>query len=226
MYNPIHVTQASNLVNMNRRPRGAEEVRAALLRAARRRFADEGPAASLRDIAADAQVNIGLIHHYFGNKAELLGAVMTDLVERAQQGAQPFASFDEVLELLLAYTTTGDPGSNEYVRIVAWLLLAGENPRDYQQEFSLPSVAELAGREHRGLLLLLLTTIFGWGIFGSHLSSLVGYDTPTTAANDLTSALQQIATTGQPAPPKTKAQPSPSSSKPSRPTKARQNKNA
>jgi AcrR family transcriptional regulator len=188
---------------MNPRPHGAEEVRAALLGAARKRFAEEGPRASLRDIAADAQVNSGLIHHYFGTKTELLGAVMTDLVERAQRGAQPFASFDEALELLLADTPTGNPGSNEYARIVAWLLLTGENPRDYQKEFSLPGVAELAGPQRRGLLLLLLTAIFGWGIFGSHLSSLVGYESPTSAAKDFTTALQAIASAPQSQPHKT-----------------------
>jgi AcrR family transcriptional regulator len=154
----------------------------------------------MRDIAADAQVNSGLIHHYFGTKAELLGAVMTDLVDRAQRGAQPFASFDEALRLLLADISTGHPGSNDYVRIVAWLLLSGEDPRHYQEEFSLPGVAELAGPERRGLLLLLLTAIFGWGIFGSHLSSLVGYQSPTSAAKDFSTALQRIASAGQPRP--------------------------
>jgi AcrR family transcriptional regulator len=188
---------------MSRRPHGAEEVRAALLGAARKRFAEEGPRASVRDIADDAQVNSGLVHHYFGTKTDLLGAVMTDLVERAQQGAQPFASFDEALEVLVADSSTGDAGSNDYVRIVAWLLLSGEDPRDYQEEFSLPGVAELAGPERRGLLLLLLTAIFGWGIFGSHLSSLVGYQSPTSAAKDFTTALQGIASAGQPQPHKT-----------------------
>jgi AcrR family transcriptional regulator len=188
---------------MNQRPHGADEVRAALLGAARKRFAEEGLRASVRDIAADAQVNSGLVHHYFGTKTELLGAVMTDLVDRAQRGAQPFDSFDEALELLVADSSTGDPGSNDYVRIVAWLLLSGEDPRDYQEEFSLPGVAELAGPERRGPLLVLLTAIFGWGIFGSHLSSLVGYESPASAAKDFTTSLQGMASAGQPRPHKT-----------------------
>jgi AcrR family transcriptional regulator len=185
---------------VSRRPQGAEQVRGALLRAARKRFAAEGPGTSLRDIAADAQVNVGLIHHYFGNKADLLGAVMTDLVERAQRGAEPFATFDAALELLLADASRGNPGSNDYVRIVAWLLLSGEDPRDYQKEFSLPGVAELAGRERRGQLLLMLTTIFGWGIFGAHLSSLVGYNSPDGAAADLTTVLKEAVTASRPSP--------------------------
>ena len=189
------VTQSSNIVNMDRRPRGAEQVRSALLSAASKHFAADGPNASLRDIAADAQVNVGLIHHYFGNKADLLGAVMTDIVERAQRGAQTFTSLDQATEYLLDSIPEGDPtdpGSSDYIRIVAWLLLTGQNPRDYQREFSLPAVAELADGEGRGLLLLLLTATFGWGIFGAHLSSLVGYQSQASAARDFIKALRVI----------------------------------
>jgi AcrR family transcriptional regulator len=180
---------------VDQRPRGAEQVRSALLSAAGRHFAAEGPNASLRDIADDAQVNIGLIHHYFGNKADLLGAVMTDIVDRAQRGAQPFTTFDQALEFLLQSVPeggSGDPDSGDYIRIVAWLLLAGQDPRDYQRDFSLPAVAELADGEGRGLLLLLLTATFGWGIFGAHLSSLVGYESQADAARDFIEALRGV----------------------------------
>jgi AcrR family transcriptional regulator len=181
---------------MDRRPRGAEQVRSALLSSASKHFAADGPNASLRDIAADARVNIGLIHHYFGNKADLLGAVMADIVERARRGAaQPFTSLDQALEFLLASiseSAPGEPGSSDYVRIVAWLLLTGQDPRDYQREFSLPAVAELADGESRGLLLLLLTATFGWGIFGAHLGSLVGYESQADSARDFVRALREV----------------------------------
>jgi AcrR family transcriptional regulator len=153
----------------------------------------------LRDIAADAQVNIGLIHHYFGNKADLLGAVMTDIVDRAQRGAQPFTSLDQALEFLLQSIPEGDPGdpgASDYIRIVAWLLLTGQDPRDYQREFSLPAVAELGDGEGRGLLLLLMTAAFGWGMFGAHLSSLVGYESQASAAKDFIKALRGVSGEG------------------------------
>jgi AcrR family transcriptional regulator len=58
-------------------PHGPDEVRAALLEAAARLFAEEGPkAVSVRRIAAAAGVNHGLVHHYFGSKEELLREVV------------------------------------------------------------------------------------------------------------------------------------------------------
>lgn len=58
-------------------PHGPEEVRKALLAAASRLFAEKGPGAvSVREIAREAGVNHGLVHHYFGSKQELLHAVV------------------------------------------------------------------------------------------------------------------------------------------------------
>jgi len=177
---------------MNRRPHGAEEVRSAVLRAARKRFAAEGPGASLRDIAAEAQVNLGLLHRHFGNKAELLGAVLTDVVHRAQQGTAPFSSLEDALDLLLEGLSRDDGGSDEYVRILAWMLLAGDNPREYQTEFLVQPLAGVAGPEGRALLLLVLAAGFGWRIFGPHLSAIVGYESPAGAAEDLAAVLRRV----------------------------------
>ena len=58
-------------------PHGPEQVRAALLDAAAELFAEKGPGAvSVRQIAAAAGVNHGLVHHYFGSKQELLREVV------------------------------------------------------------------------------------------------------------------------------------------------------
>jgi AcrR family transcriptional regulator len=55
-----------------RRPRDAAATRADLLRAARQRFAKDGyDRVSVRDIAADADVNVALINRYFGSKEGL-----------------------------------------------------------------------------------------------------------------------------------------------------------
>jgi TetR/AcrR family transcriptional regulator, repressor for neighboring sulfatase len=175
-----------------RRPHGAEEIRAAVLEVARRRFAAEGSRASLRDIADEAQVNIGLLHRHFGNKAALLGAVLTDVIHRASRDAQPFRSHRDAVDVMLERLSSEDSDSQEYVRILAWMMLGGEDPRDYQTEFSMPSVAELAGAEGRPLLLLVLTSIFGWRVFGSHLGTIVGYTSKSEAANDLTEILRSI----------------------------------
>jgi AcrR family transcriptional regulator len=59
-----------------RRP-GTTSTREAILRSARRLFADRGyEAASLRAIAADAGVDAALVVHFFGTKAGLLSAAI------------------------------------------------------------------------------------------------------------------------------------------------------
>jgi AcrR family transcriptional regulator len=69
-------------------PHGPEEVRAALLDAATRLFAEEGPkAVSVRQIAAAAGVNHGLVHHYFGSKQELLRDVVRQRATRVMSEA-------------------------------------------------------------------------------------------------------------------------------------------
>jgi TetR/AcrR family transcriptional regulator, repressor for neighboring sulfatase len=63
-------------------PLGRDEVVAAALAAAADLFAERGPAAtSIRDIAARAGVNHGLIHRHFGAKDQLVGAVLDYLGE-------------------------------------------------------------------------------------------------------------------------------------------------
>ncbi|NJP32344.1 TetR/AcrR family transcriptional regulator [Micromonospora thermarum] len=59
-----------------RRP-GNPDTRAAILEAARAAFAERGfDAASIRSIAAAAQVDPALVHHYFGSKDQLFLAAM------------------------------------------------------------------------------------------------------------------------------------------------------
>lgn len=59
-----------------RRP-GAPDTRAAILAAARERFAVAGfPATSVRAIATDAGVDPALVHHYFGTKRDLFMAAL------------------------------------------------------------------------------------------------------------------------------------------------------
>jgi AcrR family transcriptional regulator len=59
-----------------RRP-GSPDTRAAILAAARSRFADAGfGGTTIRGVAADAGVDPALVHHYFGSKDELFLAAM------------------------------------------------------------------------------------------------------------------------------------------------------
>ncbi len=77
-----------------RRP-GAPDTRAEILEAARSVFAESGfDRATVRAIAAEADVDPAMIHHYFGSKDQLFAASI-DL---------PSTATDRVLELLVADT--------------------------------------------------------------------------------------------------------------------------
>ena len=59
-----------------RRP-GAPDTRAAILGAARARFADQGfGGTTIRAVAGDAGVDAALVHHYFGSKDDLFLAAL------------------------------------------------------------------------------------------------------------------------------------------------------
>ncbi|MCW2497522.1 helix-turn-helix domain-containing protein [Jatrophihabitans sp.] len=154
------------------RPLGRDEVRRAVLAAAARRFATEGTAASLRDIASDAGVNIGLIHRHIGNKDELLRQV---LAAQARAGASLVSEVAEpaaALEWMFGNLAEG----GDYTRIVAWLLLSGQQP-DYQQGY--PTVDALRARLPTGTdtlpLLAALAMLYGWTVFGDQLLDAFGH---------------------------------------------------
>ena len=65
------------------RPLGREAVRAALVHATTELIVERGLAISVRDIAARAGVNHGLVHTYFGSKDGLLSAAFDEINARA-----------------------------------------------------------------------------------------------------------------------------------------------
>lgn len=80
-----------------RPPGDSDSTRAQVLAAARRAFTDRGyPGASVRQIAAGAGVDPGMIRHWFGDKAGLFRAAMEPAVAP---------------ERLLAGVLDGDPGT-------------------------------------------------------------------------------------------------------------------
>lgn len=73
-----HMTTPSATASEVACPRGREEVVDAILVAAADLFAERGPTAtSIRDVAARAGVNHGLVYRHFGTKDQLVGAVLT-----------------------------------------------------------------------------------------------------------------------------------------------------
>lgn len=62
--------------------RDSEHTKAEILRAARQLFAERGiPTVSVRDVAKEAGVTHGLVHHYFGTKEDLVARVIESEVE-------------------------------------------------------------------------------------------------------------------------------------------------
>ncbi len=87
---------------------GRPDLREAILRAARERFADAGFAgASLRSIATQAGVDVALIPYYFGNKAGLYAATLELQLDPRARLAEVFAAGPEGVGERLARTILG-----------------------------------------------------------------------------------------------------------------------
>lgn len=111
------------------RPRGRDQVREALIAAATALFAERGPAqVSLREIAARADVNLGLIPRHFGTKADLLQAVLDGMTGRIPGVVGEGREND----LLGVFNLTA---ASPYWRILAHLILAGESIEKLQKDF-------------------------------------------------------------------------------------------
>lgn len=143
-------------------------MRDAVLRSAARLFAERGTAASLRDIADDAGVNLGLIHRHIGNKDDVLRAVLAESAARGRVVIESAPSVVDAVDQVLRATSDDDA----HVRIVAWLLLQGTPIEDFQAEF--PAIQALRERaEREGVdeldVLASFALVYGWSVFASQL---------------------------------------------------------
>jgi TetR/AcrR family transcriptional regulator, repressor for neighboring sulfatase len=76
---------------------GRDEVVAAVLAAASELFAERGPAAtSIREVAARAGVNHGLLHRHFGSKRQLLAATLQHLADSGDRLRESGARDEEL----------------------------------------------------------------------------------------------------------------------------------
>lgn len=114
--------------------RDPDQTRQRLLSSAKRRFALDGYAATkVRDIAADAAVNVALINRYFQSKEGLFEACLTRAVQTIDRPAETKLSFEEMigtlvdqiaaplsgeqpLELLLLLRSSGDEDADRIRR--------------------------------------------------------------------------------------------------------------
>lgn len=170
-------------------PEGREAVRAAIIEVAGRHFATYGTRASLRDIAKEAQVNLGLIHRHIGNKDDLLQAVLESRRDVGLSIAESTPGAGDAVRQI--FTATAENGVS--VRTMAWLLLAGEYRERFPSDF--PTITALQGRlegdEARLHLLAAFSMMYGWTVFGEQLVEAFGYVDETK--HSLTPQLAQLA---------------------------------
>ncbi len=127
------------------KPRGREQVRAALLEAAADLFAARGPSGvSVREVAARAGVNHGLVHRHFGSKEVLLRDCMTELTRKIAAEIDSSAPLLEAPADLFARVER-----SAYWRVLARALLDGADPKQLQNSF--PVVTALLAGVRRAL---------------------------------------------------------------------------
>jgi AcrR family transcriptional regulator len=111
--------------------RDAAVTRRALVRAARRRFATEGyRATTVRQIAADAGVNVALISRYFVSKEGLFEACMLHLSDELKtQTPGRSSTIDEVVTRLVGHVVNA-PNSDDPLQLLLLLRSSGDENAD------------------------------------------------------------------------------------------------
>jgi AcrR family transcriptional regulator len=111
--------------------RDAAATQRALIRAARRRFATEGyRATTVRQIAADAGVNVALISRYFSSKEGLFEACMVRTSDELDTQSSPNASgLDHVIARLLSHIVNG-PDADDPLQLLLLLRSSGDDNAD------------------------------------------------------------------------------------------------
>lgn len=160
-------------------PTGRDEVIAAILDSAGEMFADRGPAAaSIRDIAARARVNHGLVFRHFGTKERLVSAVLDHLAAHLATLMNAGAPAAEI-----------EAAGSRQLRVIARALLDGYPVGQLQTIF--PGAAKLvdeiraghpSDEEARLTAAHVLALLFGWQLFEPFLRSATGlHDYPEDA---------------------------------------------
>ena len=158
-----------------RRP-GGPDTRGEILDAARKSFADLGfSGTSIRGVAREAGVDAALVHHYFGGKDELVGAVLDHLAERA---AEEVATHEDPSVIYADGGPTAVHG-----RIVAHLLVSGTDLSRLRRSF--PAMDALRQRFRDGGLTSqeagersaqVVAMIMGWQLFEPFLAEANGLE--------------------------------------------------
>ncbi|MCP1502990.1 AcrR family transcriptional regulator [Curtobacterium herbarum] len=128
----------------------AAATRLALVQAARRRFAFDGyRATTVRDIAADAGVNVALINRYFGSKEGLFRACL-DRATPEQEATPSGSDLERVLGGLIRHIIRS-PTDEDSMQLLLLLRGSGDEAVDRIRRETLRGYAErLAGAARAG----------------------------------------------------------------------------
>ncbi|MGI8880064.1 MAG: TetR family transcriptional regulator [Jatrophihabitans sp.] len=135
------------------RPRGqaATDTRQLILAAARRSFAESGfDGASVREIAATAGVDAGLIRHYFTNKAGLLVATMQLPINPLELIGRALAAGPDGMgeRLLTVFLTTWDEHCDVFAGLIRTSLASADRSApalNIARSVILPAITESIG---------------------------------------------------------------------------------
>jgi len=155
----------------------------ALLTSASRLIAERGTAVSLRDIAQDADVNLGLVHRYLGNKDQLVEVVYSAAANIAAERLAGASNLGEALERLM---TLGDGTT---ARLIGWAILEGKGDAiafrdspaltvmtDLLRRDLLETDVRLEDEDLRVFSAFAMTVALGWRLFAPTALSAAGLD--------------------------------------------------
>ena len=156
---------------------GPDEVVARLVEAGTELFARSGPdAVSLREVAAAAGVNHGLIHRYVGSKSDLLRLIFDHATSDAMAAVAGVSDPTRALERLDYLPRV----QSDWVRLLCWILLTGRTEvMDMEHPYPLETVvAQAAGDEDavRQQLANDILMMLAEEIFGDYVRAAVGLD--------------------------------------------------
>jgi AcrR family transcriptional regulator len=162
-------------------------------------FLERGPAAvSLRDVAAAAGVNLGLIHRYVGSKDDLVALVLDRHGAAASAALAHVSGLDDLLDLLAAaHHSSG--------RLFAGILLDDIDAVRLKREFPVTAAlvaaleAEAPWTEPSETAALLQSLVLGWEVFSPYLLGAAGAGAPADERSVLRSTLQVIVDRDRPA---------------------------
>ena len=174
---------------------GRDEVVRRLVAAAVQLFAKEGPdGVALREVAAAAGVNYGLIHQYIGTKDDLLRLVFRSVSEQAAQRLSSASDLDGAIDELIR----SERNPSAYVAMLGWALLQGRDAHALLGRS--PALGVLVERlakldatdaDTRLRVEAMVAMALGWQLFGPFIRSGVGLD--DIAGQDLDAAHRRLA---------------------------------